>query len=84
MHLGNRGGRDRRPKARKGLFDRTFQRGRNCCLRFALREWRQSILQRLEIARQHHADHIGPGRKKLAKLQIGRAHPFQRARQPRP
>ena len=83
MHLRDRGGGDRRAKTRKSLIDRAFQRSRDRGLGLGLRERRQTVLQRFEIARHRHADDVGPRREELAELEIGRAHPFQRARQPR-
>ena len=83
MHLRDRGGRDRRPEAGKSLRDRAFQRGRDRRFGLGLRKRRQPVLQRFEIARHHDADHVGPRREELAELEIGRTHPFQRARQPR-
>ena len=44
---------------------------------------RQPILQAFQIARHHDADHVGSGSEKLSELEIGRAEPRQRARQPR-
>ena len=49
----------------------------------ALRKRRQPVLQAFQIARHGDADDVGPGRQKLSELQIGRAEPRQRARQPR-
>jgi hypothetical protein len=83
MHLGDGGCGDRRTKACERLRQGTFERGRDHGLGFVLRKGRQAVLQALQVARQHHANHIGPGGEELAELQIGRAHPLQRARQPR-
>ena len=52
-------------------------------LGFGLRKRRQPVLQGFQIARHRDADHVGPGRQKLSELEIGRAEPRQRARQPR-
>ena len=52
-------------------------------LGFALRKRRQPVLQAFQIARHRDADHVGPRRQKLSELEIGRAEPRQRARQPR-
>ena len=83
MHLRDRRRRDRGAETRESLIYRAFQRGRDRGFGFGLREWRQAVLQRFEVARHRHADHVGPGCQELAELEIGRTHPLQRARQPR-
>jgi hypothetical protein len=62
MHLCDRGGGDRRPKTRKRLCQRAFQRLGNGGFGFGLRKRRQPVLQAFQIARHHDADHIGPRR----------------------
>ena len=83
MHLrdGSRG--DRRPEADKRLRHRAVQRRGDDGLGFGLRKRRQPVLQAFQVARHRDADDVGPGRQKLSELQIGRAEPRQRARQPR-
>ena len=49
----------------------------------ALRKRRQPVLQAFQIACHRDADHVGPRRQKLSKLEIGGSEPRQRARQPR-
>ena len=44
-------------------------------LGLGLRERRHVVLQRFQIARQRHADHVGPRRQELAELDVGRAEP---------
>ena len=83
MHLCDRGGCDRRTEAREHIGQRPFQRGRDRSFRFGLRERRQAVLEAFEVARHEDADDVGTGRQKLSELEIGRAHPGQRARQPR-
>ena len=83
MHLRDRGCGDRWPEARKGLRHRAFQRCRDHCLGFALRERRQPVLQAFQVARHRNPDHVGPGRQELSELEIGGPEPRQRARQPR-
>jgi len=50
---------------------------------FALRKRRQPVLQALQVACHHDADHIRPCRQKLSELEIGRSKSGQRARQAR-
>ena len=83
MHLGDRSGGDRRPEADKGFCQRAFQRKRDDGLGFGLRKRRQPVLQGFQIARHRDADHVGPGRQKLAELEVSGAEPRQRARQTR-
>ena len=83
MHLRDRGGRDRRTEARKGLRHRAFQRGRDDGLGLGLRKRRQAVLQAFEVARHDHADHVGPRGQELPELEISGSEPRQRARQPR-
>ena len=52
-------------------------------LGFGLRKRRQPVLQGFQIARHRDADHVGPGRQKLAELEVSGAEPRQRARQTR-
>src|SRR5262249_22629563 len=61
-----------RPAERSG--DRGFGLG--------LRESRHLVLQSLQIVRKRGADHVRPGRQKLAKLDVARAEPRERGRQP--
>ena len=83
MHLRDRGRGHRWPEARKRLRHRAFQRSRDHGLGLALRKRRQPVLQAFEVARHRNANHVGPRREKLSELEIGRAEPRQRARQPR-
>ena len=81
MHLRDRGRRDRRPEGRIGFRERALQRLRDGGFRRGLRERRQLVLQRLEIARQRDADDIGPRREKLAELHVARPQPRERGRE---
>ena len=83
VYLRDRGGGHRGAEADKCLRHRAFQRLRNHAFGFALRKRRQPVLQGLQIARHHDADHVGPGSEKLSEFQVGRPQPGQRARQPR-
>ena len=83
MHLRDRSRGHRRTEAGKRLRHRAFQRLRDDGLGLGLRKRRQPVLQAFQVARHGDADHVGPGRQKLSELQIGRAEPRQRARQPR-
>ena len=83
MHLRDRSRGNRRPEVRKRLRHRAFQRGGNDGLGLILRKRRQPVLQGFEIARHCDTDHVGPGGQELSELEIGRAEPCQRARQPR-
>jgi hypothetical protein len=82
MHLGDRGGGDRRAEASKYLLDRCAERARHRGLGLRLRERRHTVLQAFEIARERRADDIGPGRQELAELDVARAEPCQRRREP--
>ena len=81
MHLGDRGGGHRFAEFEKqcvqlhaeGRFDRRD--------RDAARMRRNPVLQPLELRDDFGADDIGPGRKELAELHIGRAEPIDRGRQ---
>ena len=78
VHLRNRGGGHRRTERREQLAQRLVQGGCDGALGLGLRERRHLVLQRLEIARQRHADHVRPRRQELAELHIGGAEPGQR------
>ncbi len=82
MHLRDRGGGDRRAEAREHVLERTLQRARDRGFRFGLRKRRQAILEAFQIARHDDADDVGTRGQKLPELEIGWAHPGQRARQP--
>ncbi len=83
VHLGDRGGGHCRAEACKHIGQRAFQRGGDDRFGLGLRERRQLVLQAFEVARHLDADHVGPRRQHLAELDIGRAEPGQRPRQPR-
>ena len=83
MHLGDGSGGHRRAEADKRLRHRAFQGQGNDGLCFTLRKRRQPVLQAFQVARHRDADHVGPGRQKLSELEVSRAKPRQRARQPR-
>ena len=61
------------PRLANACVIRAFQRGRDHGFGLGLRERRQPVLQAFEVARQHDADHVGPGGEKLSELEIGRA-----------
>jgi hypothetical protein len=82
MHLGDRGGSDRRPETYESLCQRAFQRLCDHGFRFGLGEWRQPVLQAFEILGHHDADHVWSCGEELTELEIGRPEPRQRTRQP--
>ena len=51
-------------------------------LGLGLRERRHLVLQRFQIARERHADDVGPRRQELAELDVGRPELGQRGREP--
>ena len=84
MHLRDRSGGDGRRQADEGLLDRPLQRRGDHRIGFVLRERRQPVLQRFEVARHGDADDVGARRQKLAELEISGAEPGQCPRQTRP
>ena len=82
MHLRDRGRGDRRAERRVGLRQRLAQRGDDHRLGLGLRERRHLVLQRFQIARQRHADDVGPRRQELPELDVGRPELGQRGGEP--
>ena len=82
MHLRDRGRGDRRAERRVGLRQRLAERGDDHRLGLGLRERRHLVLQRFQIARQRHADDVGPRRQELAELDVGRPELGQRGGEP--
>ena len=83
MHLGDRGGRDRRTKMREHRADRPAERGRDHRFRLVLRKRRHLVLQPFEIAGEHCTDNIRARRQELPELDVARPEPRERRRQPR-
>ena len=71
------GGPNDANSSRSGLFEGGLDHALGLCLR----ERRHLVLQRLEIARQRHADHVRPRRQELAELHIAGPEPGERGRQ---
>ena len=69
------------PKLAKASLSAS-QGGDHGCLRRALWERRQPVLQAFQIARHHHPDHVGPGGEKLSELDISWPQPRQRGGEP--
>jgi len=82
MHLGDRRRRDRFAEGAEQFLDRLADAFLDDGARFFHREGRQLVLQRGEVPRQFDADNVGPRRKKLSKLDIGRPERRQRGCEP--
>ena len=82
VHLGDRGGRDRRVvEALEQLVERTAQLGLDGGAGLVARERRQPVLELGEIGGQLLAQQIRAGREELAQLDEARPHVGERARQ---
>ena len=83
VDLRDRGGGDRLAEARRRAR-RAGARAPLSTIAHGLlaRERRHAVLQPLEVARDGDADDVGPGRQELAELDVGRAEPRQRRREP--
>ena len=69
------------PNSAKSVVDGRAQRRLDGGARLALRERRQAVLQRGEIAGELAADDVGAGGEELAELDVGRAERGQRLRE---
>src|SRR5262245_21228968 len=70
MHLGDRGGCDRRSEFGEQRGDRRFQRVFNRLSRFVLREGREAVLQGGEIGRKLAADDVIAGGEELDRKSV--------------
>ena len=81
VHLGDRGGGDRRSELGEQRIDGRAERLLDRLPRFALREGRQAVLQRGEIGGELAADDVVAGGEELAELDVGRPERGERGRQ---
>ena len=82
MHLGDRGGGDRRVvEAGEQRVDRLAELGLDDAPGLGAGESRQMVLQLRQVGRDLFAQKIGAGRQGLAELDEGRTHLLQRRRQ---
>ncbi len=82
VHLRDRGRAYGRAERRKGFAQRHAERSFDRSLGFGLRKRRHLVLQRLKVARERDADHIGARGEKLPKLDVSRPEPRQRGGEP--
>jgi hypothetical protein len=78
VNLGNRGGGDRLSETYKGAAERFAEGGLDGRDRNRARKRRHSVLQKLELLNDGHADDVRPSREELAELDIGRPEPADR------
>ena len=82
VNLGDRGGGDRLAETLEQRVDLRAERRLDDADRGLTAHRRHPVLQALEFERDFRSDDVGPRRKKLAHLDVGRAEPVDGAREP--